>query len=117
MREEILKRKKRNRKILLYSVIFIGITTMTHKYYGKTQELIAKKSEIINGEIFSVNRSFLEREKAFYKDEEYKRKHSLLKKEWEREYEGVKFHGQSESKEQKYNLASTYESFKTPATN
>ncbi|MGL4254024.1 MAG: hypothetical protein ACRCR2_08275 [Fusobacteriaceae bacterium] len=112
-----MKRKKRNRKLLLYTLIFSVVTFFTHSYYLKIAELKEKKKEIVNREIFSVEKSFLNREEFFYKDKEYLKNHAFLKKEWESEYEGVKFYGKSESKGQKYNLASTYETAKSTATN
>ncbi|MGL4403355.1 MAG: hypothetical protein ACRCTS_06515 [Fusobacteriaceae bacterium] len=117
MNEKILKRKKRNRKTLFYTLVFLGVTFFTHSYYLKIVEARESKKDIINSEIFSVNNSFLSREEFFYSDEEYLKKHTFLKKEWESEYEGVKFYGKSESKEQKYNLASTYETPKSPTAN
>lgn len=122
MDEKILKRKKidirkRNRKYLLYTLILIGVTFFTHSYYLKIAELKVEKKNIMNGEIFAINRSFREREEFFYRDENYLKYHSSLKKEWEIESEGVKFYGKSEAKEQEYNLASTYESTKSSTAN
>lgn len=117
MNEKILKRKKRNRKLLLYIFLFSIVAFFTQGYWEKISELREAKKEVINSEMFSVDNSFLNREEFFYRDEDYLKKHAFLKKEWEAEYEGVKFYGKSESKEQKYSLASTNESPKTSAVN
>lgn len=117
MNEKILKRKKRNRKLLLYTFLFFIATFFTQGYWKKIEELREAKKEVIDSEMFSVDNSFLNREEFFYKDEEYLKKHAFLKKEWEAEYEGVKFYGKSESKGQKYNLASTYETSKSTTAN
>lgn len=98
-KDEMIKRRKirqRNRKYLFYTTVFIAINIFTYSYYGKTEKLKEEKQNIINSEIFSVNRSFLDRKELFYKDEEYLKNHTFLKKEWEREYKGVKFYGKSE---------------------
>lgn len=117
MDEKIIKRRKKNRKNLLYTLIFSVVTFFTYSHYIKLNEIKEEKKTFVMGEIFSVNKSFLKREEFFYKNEEYLKKHSFLKKEWGQENKGVKFYGKSEDKEQKYNLASAYESSKSPTTN
>ncbi|MGL5963369.1 MAG: hypothetical protein ACRCZ9_03020 [Fusobacteriaceae bacterium] len=117
MNKNILKRKKKNRKIITFMFIFFVINFFTYNYYLKLVELKKQKNEVKSSEIFLVSKSFLNREEFFYKDKEYLKNHSILKKEWETEYEGVKFYGQSESKEQKYNAKSTYNGSKTPTNN
>lgn len=106
---EIVARKRRNRKILLYTVVLSVLMSFFYKNYLKLEVLKYEQSVSMNKEMIVVNNSFLARNGNFYSDEQYLKQHDRLNKEWEREQGGIKFYGKSEGARQEHYTISAHE--------